>query len=123
MKSISKIAIAAVVFAGVSLTSLNAQCTVSTPCGQYTVPNCVQNSSEIITSGNSTATVNSSSSSVSVSSSTSNGVTSTEIFVNGKLYKKVTCKDTGNTSIGAKPFKFPSFEDFFKKFSFSSFKF
>ncbi|PKV48203.1 hypothetical protein ATE84_0196 [Aquimarina sp. MAR_2010_214] len=121
MKSISKNLIAGVVFAVASSTSLIAQCTVSTPCGEYTVADCVQSSSKVVTSGNSTATVSSNSSSVSVSSSTSNGVTSTEIYVNGKLYKKVTCEATESTPVKIKPFTFPSFGDFFKGFSFPSF--
>lgn len=121
MKSFSKILIASVVFAGVSLTSLNAQCTVTTPCGEYTVPNCVQSTSKIVVSGNSTATTSSSSSAVSVSSSTSNGVTTTQIYVNGKLYKNVTCEAKESAPIAIKPLKLPSFRDFFKGFSFPSF--
>jgi len=126
MKSISKVLIAMVVFAGVSSVSLHAQCSVSTPCGEYVVPNCEQSSSKTTVSGNTTTTVSSNSSDVSVSSSTTNGKTTTEIYVNGKLFKKVTCEAAVNsTPVETKPFEFPSFSfgDLFEGFSFSSFSF
>jgi hypothetical protein len=133
MKIISKrLTLTMFLFAGL-VTSINAQdaTTVTTPCGVYQIDNVKTGSSNVVTSGNSTTTTTSSSSNVSVNSSTSNGVTKTQIFVNGKLYKEVSCKAEGKTTTSIsspssrlKPLKLPKLDNsgFFSSFpSFSSF--
>ncbi|WP_299672066.1 hypothetical protein [uncultured Polaribacter sp.] len=132
MKIISKKSTITMFLLAGLVAAVNAQetTTVTTPCGVYKIDNVKTGSSNIVTTGNSTTTTTTSSSNVSVNSSTSNGVTKTKIFVNGKLYKEVSCKAEGKTTTSIsspssrlKPLKLPKIDNsgFFSSFpSFSN---